>query len=65
MALVTCPECGKQISDKATTCPSCGAPISAMFGTLEVTREYSDYLQDYILHVDIDDGYDSYKEYSE
>lgn len=60
MALVTCPECGKQISDKATACPSCGAPISAMFGTLEVTREYSDYLQDYMLHVDIDDGYDSY-----
>lgn len=26
MALITCPECGKSISDKATACPGCGAP---------------------------------------
>lgn len=26
MALIACPECGKQISDKAPTCPHCGAP---------------------------------------
>ena len=24
MALVTCPECGKDISDSAITCPNCG-----------------------------------------
>ena len=24
MALITCPECGHQISDKAETCPYCG-----------------------------------------
>lgn len=29
MALITCPECGKQVSDKATACPNCGCPISA------------------------------------
>lgn len=28
MALITCPECGKQISDKAYTCPNCGLPLS-------------------------------------
>lgn len=28
MALITCPECGKEISDKAATCPGCGAPIT-------------------------------------
>ncbi len=28
MALITCQECGKEVSDKATSCPSCGAPIS-------------------------------------
>lgn len=28
MALITCPECGKQISDKAPACPNCGYPIS-------------------------------------
>ena len=27
MALIQCPECGKQISDKAPACPNCGAPV--------------------------------------
>ena len=27
MALIKCPECGKQISDKAEMCPQCGYPI--------------------------------------
>lgn len=26
MALITCPECNKQFSDKASACPHCGAP---------------------------------------
>ena len=29
MALIKCPECGNQISDKAITCPHCGYPITA------------------------------------
>ena len=28
MALMTCPECGKQVSSVATNCPGCGFPIS-------------------------------------
>ena len=27
MALIKCPECGKEISDKASNCPNCGCPI--------------------------------------
>lgn len=27
MALISCPECGKQISDKALSCPNCGNPL--------------------------------------
>ena len=27
MALITCQECGKEVSDKATSCPNCGVPI--------------------------------------
>ncbi len=27
MALITCAECGAQVSDKAEACPHCGAPI--------------------------------------
>ncbi len=28
MALIKCPECGKEISDKAISCPNCGCPNS-------------------------------------
>lgn len=29
MALINCPECGKQISDKANSCPNCGYPMAS------------------------------------
>lgn len=29
MALISCYECGKQISDQAKACPNCGAPVKA------------------------------------
>lgn len=28
MALMSCPECGKEVSDKAIACPNCGYPIN-------------------------------------
>lgn len=27
MAMINCPECGQEISDKADKCPNCGNPI--------------------------------------
>lgn len=27
MSMINCPECGKEISSKATSCPYCGCPI--------------------------------------
>lgn len=27
MALIDCPECGEEVSEKAEACPNCGAPI--------------------------------------
>lgn len=27
MALIKCPECGREISDKAVSCPGCGCPV--------------------------------------
>ena len=27
MALIHCPECNREISDKATVCPGCGYPL--------------------------------------
>lgn len=29
MALIKCPECGREISDKAAACPNCGAPVNS------------------------------------
>lgn len=31
MALMSCRECGKQVSDLAAACPHCGAPIASRF----------------------------------
>ena len=28
MALINCPECGREVSDKAVNCPSCGYPLT-------------------------------------
>ena len=28
MSLIKCPECGNEVSDKATSCPKCAYPIS-------------------------------------
>lgn len=27
MALISCPDCGTQVSDKATSCPKCACPL--------------------------------------
>ncbi len=35
MALVKCPECGKQVSEKANSCPNCGYPISKYIETMQ------------------------------
>lgn len=30
IALIKCPECGREISDKANSCPNCGCPLADM-----------------------------------
>jgi uncharacterized membrane protein YvbJ len=35
MAIITCPECGKEISDQASSCPGCGHPSQAQQKTAE------------------------------
>ena len=39
MAIILCPECGKQISDRAAACPECGYPISTEAATQENIKE--------------------------
>ncbi len=38
MALIRCPECGTEVSDKAGSCPRCGCPIAsaAQLNTVEM-----------------------------
>lgn len=40
MALIKCPECGKEISDKAISCPHCGVPIAVKFEKKVPVRFY-------------------------
>ena len=35
MAMIKCPECGREISDRAAACPGCGCPISSTTGTAD------------------------------
>ena len=37
MALINCPECGKEISDRATACPHCGCPVETRSETSPIT----------------------------
>ena len=29
MAIIKCPECGREVSDKAVKCPECGTPLAS------------------------------------
>lgn len=36
MAMMNCPECGREVSDKAKSCPNCGTPIKKLKNALSV-----------------------------
>lgn len=44
MALITCPECGREISDRAVCCPHCGYPIAQEITSPIVPIELNDNL---------------------
>ena len=42
MSMIKCPECGKEMSDRAASCPNCGCPIEEIkskWGEIEAERE--------------------------
>ena len=39
MALIKCPECGKEISDRAEACPNCAYPIAQLSGNHKTSEE--------------------------
>lgn len=40
MALIKCPECGKEISDKSHLCIHCGFPLDEMDNTPQLEKKY-------------------------
>lgn len=40
MALIKCPECGKEISDKASACPNCGNPMDKIFKNSKTNKNW-------------------------
>lgn len=50
MALINCPECNKQVSDKAVACPNCGFPIKEFV----FAKETDDTMREEIIENDID-----------
>ena len=42
MSLIKCPECGNNMSDKATACPSCGCPIDTVIAERQRIKEESE-----------------------
>ena len=52
MALITCPECGKEFSDRAVACPNCGFPTNEIHEeNLETTSPVADTLTSKIFSV--------------
>ncbi len=43
MTLISCPECGKDVSDMAPSCPCCGFPVAEGIRqqVADITEEYS------------------------
>jgi hypothetical protein len=39
MALITCPDCSNEVSDKAASCPKCGHPIASGATAISTIRE--------------------------
>lgn len=39
MAIIKCPECGKDVSDKATVCPNCGCPQEELKKSVKIEKE--------------------------
>lgn len=44
MALIKCPECGGQVSDKASSCPHCGYPMSENTVNTTAVNDYAAHL---------------------
>lgn len=44
MALINCPECNNEVSDKANSCPKCGCPIQPTKSTDQNKEDDKEYI---------------------
>ena len=61
MVLIKCPECGKEISDKAISCPNCGLPLRREDrGTynIHIKREKQWFLINPLVNIQVDSSED-------
>lgn len=53
MALIECPECKREVSDKAAACPQCGLPIAQsqvlVDSSVVTTQQTSKYLKEQVV----------------
>ena len=54
MALIKCPECGKEVSDKAQNCINCGFPLADInpSGTVSIAMKTRALVQMYIFNME-------------
>lgn len=54
MALIKCPECGKEVSDKAQSCINCGCPLAGInpAGPVSVALNGSEVVKLYIFNTE-------------
>ena len=55
MALINCPECGREVSDKAVSCPKCGYPICDFIESFDFEKDKG---VDEILTAEFKEGYE-------
>ena len=53
MALVSCPECGKEVSSTAVSCPNCGFAVKDYFDKKE--KDAADLAEFTFLHKKVND----------
>ena len=61
--LITCPECGKRVSDKASACPNCGAPIEVIGASSELSDQKRSVAVVFAIFLGIVGGHNSYLGY--
>ena len=56
MALIKCPECGREVSSRAQACPQCGCPIAAAKTSGPVAIRISKNIQNAIVKICVIDS---------